>query len=46
MVGHATVEKESEADEVKYWKIQSDDFTKLSKVISGRYLLLPVSVTR
>ena len=39
MVGHATVEKESERYEVDYEKIQSDDFTKLSKVVDGRYLL-------
>ena len=39
MIGHATVKKESEADEVDYEKIQSDDFTKLSKVVGGRYLL-------
>ena len=39
MVGHATVEKESEAVEVDYRNIQSDDITKLSKVVGGRYLL-------
>merc|ERR1711936_1340476 len=39
MVGHATVEKESEADEVSYWKIQSDDYNRLSNVVGGRYLL-------
>ena len=39
MVGRATVEKESEADEVDFMKIRSDDFTKLSKVVGGRYLL-------
>ena len=39
MFGHATVEKESEAEEVYYTKIQSDDYSRLSNVVGGRYLL-------
>ena len=46
MVGHATVEKESEKREVDYQKIQSDDFTKLSKVVGGRYLLSTVGLNQ
>ena len=39
MFGHATVKSESEAEEVDYETIKSDNFTQLSNVVGGRYLL-------
>ena len=38
-VGNAVVEKESEAGEVDFYGIRSDDYTELSKVSGGRFLL-------
>ena len=39
MVGHATIEKESESREVSFGQIHSNDYSRLSTVLGGRYLL-------